>query len=73
MMAVPLPTVQKLARHKSITMTLRYAHLCPNHEEEALENLVRFKTEPELKPEQQKRHLKKSRCHKGLRLRVSEL
>jgi integrase len=40
MLGVPLPTVQKLARHKSITMTLRYSHLCPDHEEESLQNLA---------------------------------
>ncbi len=40
MLGVPLPTVQKLARHKSITMTLRYSHLCPDHEEESLNNLA---------------------------------
>ncbi len=42
MLGVPLPTVQKLARHKSITMTLRYAHLCPSHEDSALESLAKF-------------------------------
>lgn len=42
MLGVPLPTVQKLARHKSITMTLRYAHLCPDHTDQALEKLDRF-------------------------------
>ncbi|MFN8612440.1 MAG: site-specific integrase [Vulcanimicrobiota bacterium] len=40
MLGVPLPTVQKLARHKSITMTLRYSHLCPDHEEESLTGLA---------------------------------
>lgn len=39
LMGVPLPTVQKLARHKSIAMTLRYSHLCPSHLQESLENL----------------------------------
>lgn len=43
MMGVPLPTVQKLARHRSITMTLRYAHLCPDHQEQALQQLCHFK------------------------------
>lgn len=42
MLAVPLPTVQRLARHKSITMTLRYAHLCPDHQVESLELLATF-------------------------------
>lgn len=40
MLGVPLPTVQKLARHKSIQMTLRYAHLCPSHLQESLETLA---------------------------------
>jgi integrase len=35
----PLPTLQKLARHKSIAMTLRYAHLCPDQADQALESL----------------------------------
>lgn len=39
MLAIPLPTVQKLARHKTIEMTLRYAHLCPTHEQESIEQL----------------------------------
>lgn len=41
MLGVPLPTVQKFARHKSIQMTLRYSHLCPSHEEESLADLAR--------------------------------
>ena len=36
---VPLPTVMKLARHRSIQMTLRYAHLAPGHEQLAVERL----------------------------------
>ncbi len=36
---VPLPTVMKLARHRSIQMTLRYAHLAPGHERSAVERL----------------------------------
>lgn len=38
----PLPTLQKLARHKTITMTLRYAHLCPDLADQALEALVKI-------------------------------
>lgn len=38
-MGTPLPTLQKLARHKSIAMTLRYAHLCPDLADQALEKL----------------------------------
>lgn len=41
MLGTPLPTLQKLARHKSIQMTLRYAHLCPDHEQQSLEDLAR--------------------------------
>ncbi len=40
MLGTPLPTLQKLARHKTIQITLRYAHLCPKHEEENLEELA---------------------------------
>lgn len=40
MLGTPLPTLQKLARHKSIQMTLRYSHLCPAHEEQSLEALA---------------------------------
>lgn len=36
MLGVPLPTVQRLARHKSLAMTMRYAHLCPDHTRQAL-------------------------------------
>lgn len=39
MLGVPLVTVQKLARHKSIQMTLRYSHLAPDHTQEALNRL----------------------------------
>jgi integrase len=39
MEGVPLPTVMKLARHRSIQMTLRYAHLAPGHERAAIERL----------------------------------
>lgn len=47
MLGTPLPTLQKLARHKSIQMTLRYAHLCPAHEEQSLEELARrYPTDP---------------------------
>jgi integrase len=35
-----LPTVMKLMRHKSIAMTMRYAHLSPKHERAAIERLV---------------------------------
>jgi integrase len=38
-LGTPLPTLQKLARHKTIAMTLRYAHLCPDLADQALEAL----------------------------------
>ena len=41
MLGVPIVTVQKLARHKDITMTLRYAHLYPLHTAEAVANLAK--------------------------------
>lgn len=37
---VPLATVQKLMGHRSITMTLRYSHLAPSHEREAVHRLA---------------------------------
>jgi integrase len=40
MSGTPLPTLQKLMGHKTIEMTLRYAHLCPGHEREAAERLA---------------------------------
>ena len=41
MLGTPLPTLQKFARHKSITMTMRYSHLLPSHEEQSLEALAK--------------------------------
>jgi integrase len=32
---VPLYTIKELMGHKSIEMTMRYAHLCPDHKREA--------------------------------------
>jgi site-specific recombinase XerD len=40
MNGVDLPTVMKLMRHKSIEMTMRYAHLSPKHERAAIASLV---------------------------------
>ncbi len=40
MMGVPIITVQSLARHASIQMTLRYAHLMPNVEKATFEQLA---------------------------------
>jgi len=39
MAGVPLPTVSDLMGHKSITMTMRYAHLSPTHRQEAIRSL----------------------------------
>jgi integrase len=45
MAGVDLRTVQELMGHKSITMTLRYAHLSPHHKRHAMETLEsRFPT-----------------------------
>ena len=42
MLGTPLPTVQKLARHKSLSMTMRYSHMCPDHTRQALAALDSF-------------------------------
>ena len=39
MKGVDLRTVQELLGHKSIEMTVRYAHLSPNHKQAAVERL----------------------------------
>ncbi|MGE4096024.1 MAG: tyrosine-type recombinase/integrase, partial [Candidatus Binatia bacterium] len=41
MAGVDLRTVQELLGHKDIKMTLRYAHLTPNHKRAAIETLER--------------------------------
>jgi integrase len=41
MAGVDLRTVQQLMGHKTIAMTVRYAHLAPSHEQEAIERLCR--------------------------------
>jgi integrase len=43
MAGVDLRTVMELAGHKSITVATRYAHLAPEHNQEAIERLVGFK------------------------------
>ena len=40
MKGVDLRTVQELAGHKTISMTVRYAHLAPEHNQAAIEKLV---------------------------------
>ena len=52
MSGAPLVTVQEIMRHKTITMTLRYAHLAPEHKQaavDALENALNSETKPEEK------------------------
>ena len=44
MAGVDLRTVQELMGHKTITMTLRYAHLSPSHQRESVQRLVRNST-----------------------------
>jgi len=39
MAGVDLATVQEIMRHKTITMTLRYAHLAPEHKQAAVDAL----------------------------------
>ncbi|MFN8606858.1 MAG: site-specific integrase [Vulcanimicrobiota bacterium] len=56
MLGTPLPTLQKFARHKSIQMTLRYAHLCPGHEEQSLELLATSYGEDLAGPPKGKKH-----------------
>src|SRR5262249_39719315 len=41
MAGVDLRTVQELMGHKSILMTMRYAHLSPDHKRAAMESLER--------------------------------
>lgn len=46
MAGVPLNTVRELLGHTTPVMTLRYAHLAPDHTAEAVERLCRFNAEP---------------------------
>ena len=45
MAGVDLRTVQELMGHKTITMTVRYAHLAPAHQREAIERLAQKRTD----------------------------
>jgi integrase len=49
---VPLTAIQKLAGHKSIKMTLRYAHLSPRYLADEVKTLDRFQQDgkPQTKP-----------------------
>ena len=44
MAGVDLRTVQELMGHKTITMTLRYSHLSPTHQKEAVQRLLQEPT-----------------------------
>ena len=39
MAGVDLTTIKELLRHKTLTMTLRYAHLAPSHKVKAVDIL----------------------------------
>ena len=45
MKGVDIRTVQELLGHKTLTMTLRYSHLSPAHQLDAVQKLNRPKTE----------------------------
>jgi site-specific recombinase XerD len=51
MAGVDLRTVQELMGHRTITTTMRYAHLAPAHQAEAVERLVVPQLAPVLAPE----------------------
>ena len=46
MAGVDLNTVREQLGHKSISMTLRYAHLAPEHKATAVESLVKGRSRP---------------------------
>jgi site-specific recombinase XerD len=43
MAGVDVRTVQDLAGHKSIQMTMRYAHLSPDHKLDAVDRLTAYR------------------------------
>jgi site-specific recombinase XerD len=45
MSGVDLRTVQELMGHRTIAMTLRYTHLSPDHQQQAVERLVSWGTD----------------------------
>jgi site-specific recombinase XerD len=47
MAGVDIRTVQELAGHKDIKMTMRYAHLAPAHKLAAVDRLARYRKEQE--------------------------
>ncbi len=49
MAGVDIRTVQELAGHKSIAMTMRYAHLAPQHKQRAV-SLLENEVTPNLTP-----------------------
>jgi integrase len=51
MAGTDLRTVQELLGHKTITTTIRYAHLSPGHKRDAVQRLVKPKTKTKLTPE----------------------
>jgi hypothetical protein len=46
MAGIDITTVKELLGHKTLTMTLRYAHLAPSHKVSAVEVLEKAMTAP---------------------------